>query len=155
GHFLLRSTPVLARESEDREVLHAFADARLHDLAHGLHAFPVAADARQEPLLRPAPVAVHDDGDVARDLGGLRNRLRGAIEVRHTDINSFSFSATSLSISVIDLSVTFWISVSARFSSSSLTSCSLARPLRWAMASRRILRTATFAFSPSCFTILV
>ena len=31
---------------------------------------PVPLDARQTALLRPAAVAVHDDGDVARQLDG-------------------------------------------------------------------------------------
>src|SRR5213075_2166907 len=155
SHFFLRPAPVLAREREEREVLDAVADARLHDLAHRLDTLAMPADAREEALLRPAAIAVHDDGDVARDLRGFGNRLRRAFEVRHTDMSSFSFSATSLSMSAIDLSVIFWTSSWARISSSSLTSPSLRSALRWAIASRRILRTATFAFSPSCFTILV
>ena len=81
--------------------------------------------ARQEALLRPAPVAVHDDGDVARHAARFGNDLRGTGEVGHrveqwpflesglaastpqTAISSFSLSATSLSMSAMDLSVSF------------------------------------------------
>ena len=37
--------------------------------AHRLDAAPVAGNARQKTRLRPAAVAIHDDGDVARDIG--------------------------------------------------------------------------------------
>src|SRR6185503_3548188 len=127
----------------------------LDRLAHRFHALAVAGHARQEALLRPAAVAVHDDRDVPRHAGHLGDHLGRGVELAHTAIRSFSLSATSLSMSAIALSVIFWISASARLSSSSLTSCFLARSLMWVMASRRMLRTATLAFSPSCFTILV
>ena len=35
---------------------------------------PVAGDARQPAPLRPAPVAVHDDGDVRRDSFGIESQ---------------------------------------------------------------------------------
>src|SRR6185437_3127976 len=169
--LLGRTAPVLAREREQREVLDAALDARLHGLAHRLHAALVPGDARQEAALRPAPVAVHDDRHVPRHVRDLGDFLRGAGELGHgfrtafrgpgfappphTDITSFSFSATSLSMSAMDLSVSFWTSSCERFSWSSLVSPFLRRSFRWVIASRRMLRTATFAFSPSCFTILV
>ena len=68
---------------------------------------------------------------------------------------SFSFDTTSASISAMCLSVAFWISVSERFWSSSVASLSLTRRLMASLASRRRLRMAILAFSPSERTILV
>ena len=39
---------------------------RAHDAPHCLHTRPVPRHTRQPPGLRPAPVAVHDDGDMSR-----------------------------------------------------------------------------------------
>ena len=61
GH---RTLPVFDRERVERQHLDAEARRRLDDLAHRLDAGAVAFDARQMPLRRPPPVAVHDDGDV-------------------------------------------------------------------------------------------
>ena len=41
-------------------------DRRLDRPPHALHALAMAFDARQATLGRPAAVAVHDDGDMAR-----------------------------------------------------------------------------------------
>ena len=41
--------------------------AMAHDAAHRLHALTVPLHAGQSALLRPATVAIHDDGDVPRD----------------------------------------------------------------------------------------
>jgi hypothetical protein len=37
-------------------------------------------DTRQAALLRPAAVAVHDDGDVPRQSGGIESRGREALQ---------------------------------------------------------------------------
>ena len=63
-HFLRRAFPVLRREGEQGEVLQADVAGLAHDLAHRVHAGDMAGLARQVALLRPASVAVHDDGDV-------------------------------------------------------------------------------------------
>src|SRR5262245_29432571 len=62
-----RPVPVLAREGEQREVLDAELAARLDDGAHRVLADPVPVETRQSALLRPAPVAVHDDRHVGRE----------------------------------------------------------------------------------------
>ena len=48
----------------------------LQRLANRFGAGPVAGDARQAALLRPAAVAVHDDRDVARDRPAHRRASR-------------------------------------------------------------------------------
>ncbi len=61
-----RALPVLHREGVEGEHLEAEAGRRLDRLAHRGDARPVPFDAGQVARLRPAAVAVHDDGDVAR-----------------------------------------------------------------------------------------
>jgi hypothetical protein len=77
-HFVRRTPPVLAAEGEKREVLDALVHTRLHGRAHGLEAALVTGHAREETLLRPASVAVHDDRDVARDVALVGYCLSGA-----------------------------------------------------------------------------
>ena len=66
--FGARPLPVLDRKRVQREHLDAEPRRALDDVAHGVDAGAVAFDARQMALRRPAPVAVHDDGDVRRQL---------------------------------------------------------------------------------------
>ena len=86
----------------------------------------MAGDARQQALLRPAPVAIHDDGDVARNGAHIGNGFGGAGEhvgpcraalaavidrlgtaakaallVSQTAIKSASLACSSLSISAM------------------------------------------------------
>ena len=65
GHLVARPLPVLGRERVEAQVRNAETPRRLDDLLHRLLAAPVARNARQAALGRPAPVAVHDDGHVA------------------------------------------------------------------------------------------
>ena len=58
--------PVLHRESVEGEGVDAQPAAGLDDLANRAHAGPVAGDPRQVPAFGPAAVAVHDNGNVAR-----------------------------------------------------------------------------------------
>src|SRR5262249_7826890 len=60
-----RPRPVLRREAVDGEILHAELDGGAHRAAYGLHSHAMADRARQSPLRRPPPVAVHDDRDMA------------------------------------------------------------------------------------------
>src|SRR5215210_4624339 len=140
-HLLRRAVPVLRREGEDRQLLDAELDGvlqpRLDDVRPGL----VPLDDRQPLRLRPAPVAVGDDGDVAR---------AGSA---HTSRISASLPASSLSISPTRASVSFCSSDSARCSSSDPTSPSLFRPRRSCWTSRRMLRTATRPCSAMLCTI--
>ena len=69
--FGLRAFPVVHAEAVQRELAEAQAATFLDGAAHALHAAAVALDARQAALLRPAAVAVHDDGDVPRQPGGV------------------------------------------------------------------------------------
>ena len=63
--LLARPFPVLLGEGVEREVRDAQAGAGLGRLADGLGAGLVPLDPGEPPLSRPAPVAVHDDGDMA------------------------------------------------------------------------------------------
>ena len=58
--------PVFGGKAVDRQVAHAVLDRRADRAAHRLDAAPVALEARQAARLRPAAVAVHDDGDMRR-----------------------------------------------------------------------------------------
>ena len=66
--FGARPLPVLDRERVEREHVDAEPRRGFDDVAHRVDAGAVAFDARQVALRRPAPVAVHDDGDVRRQL---------------------------------------------------------------------------------------
>src|SRR5438128_2451892 len=97
----------------------------LQGAPYGLGTCAMAGHARQAALLRPAAVAVHDDGDMARDrsapaqsLGALRGDSRA-----HLPRISFSLALEISSTSLIVSSVSFWTSCSSLFRSSSLISC--------------------------------
>src|SRR4051812_8851893 len=159
-HFLRRTAPVLRAEREQGQVFDAPLRARLDRRPHRLDAALVAGEARQMPAFRPASVAIHDDRHVAWHGAVLRHlacgaRVRRFLACAHMDISSFSFSCSSLSISPMCLSVAFCTSSCARRSSFSETSFFFSASLRCWMASRRRLRTATRAFSASCFTTLI
>src|SRR5580658_1070570 len=144
--LLGRAAPVLARKREQRERLDAALRTFLDAHAHRGEPRLVSGGAGESTRRRPAAIAVHDDGDVARqDL-----RLR-----HHTCMTSFSLAASSESISATCLSVSFCTSCSARRSSSCETCFSLSWCLMSFMTSRRTLRTATRAFSASWRSTLV
>ena len=89
--------------------------AFLHGSPDALDAATVALDARQAALPRPAAVAVHDNGDMARHAGNAsrnirRLRLRYGHErlpPHHTVMISFSLTASAASTSWIAWSVAF------------------------------------------------
>ena len=64
--FGRRPLPVFDGERVEREDFEAEARRGFHHVAHRIDAGAVAFDARQVALAGPPPVAVHDDGDVAR-----------------------------------------------------------------------------------------
>src|SRR5205823_13117126 len=141
--LLRRPSPVLAREGEQRQGLHAAARALIDAHAHRREPGAVSGRARQAARRSPAAVAVHGDRDVpGRELGGGGDH--------HTCMTSFSLAASSASMSAMCLSVSFCTSVSARRSSSCETSFSFSISLMSFMTSRRTLRTATRALSASC-----
>jgi hypothetical protein len=64
GHLLHRPGPVLGGERVERERLDADAARGAGDLADAVAPLPVTLQPGQAALLRPAPVAVHDDAHV-------------------------------------------------------------------------------------------
>src|SRR5690606_9044880 len=143
--LVLRTAPVLAREREQGQCADAGVQAEIDAQVDRARAGAMADDARPVALLRPAAVAVHDDGQVARDstVGG-----------HQTAISSCSLALTTSSTSLIALSVIFCISASLRAASSSLTCFSFSSSLTCWLASRRMLRMATLVSSPSPCTTL-
>eukprot|EP01139_Manchomonas_bermudensis_P005822 Amastigsp_a175776_3.p1 type:complete len:251 gc:universal Amastigsp_a175776_3:890-138(-) len=157
GDFLGGAVPVLGREGKHRQHGDAARHAGLDTTAQGAHALLVAGHTRQKTLARPAAVAIHHDGHVVGNLGGaggghVSNQRRGADQ---TAMMSCSLAATSLSTSAMNRSVDFCTSSCARRSSSSEASLSLTSFLTPSLASRRRLRIATLACSPSARTTLV
>ena len=74
-----RPLPVLDRERIERQHLEAEPRRGLDHVAHGVDAGAMAFDPRQVALARPAAVAVHDDGDVAREPVGLELAARAPL----------------------------------------------------------------------------
>ncbi|MEZ4586145.1 MAG: hypothetical protein R2909_07070 [Gemmatimonadales bacterium] len=95
--------PVLLTEGEDGEGSDVGQQAGLHDPPHRRHAGLVPLRPGQLAALRPAAVAVHDDGDVPRPEGGVLLDF-GELQVggaRHTSIISASLSLIRSSISLV------------------------------------------------------
>ena len=63
-HFGLGAAPVFEREGVEGEARQLQARAGFDDFARGFYSGAVSGDARQVAALRPAAVAVHDDGEV-------------------------------------------------------------------------------------------
>src|SRR5712692_3021855 len=70
------SAPVLRAEGEQGQVFDAAIGARTRDLTHRLDPLRMAGDAREIALFGPAPVAIHDDGDMPGDVVGGRDLAR-------------------------------------------------------------------------------
>src|SRR3990172_2263078 len=138
--------PVLLREGEEREHLEPHLEGPFHHLAHRLHPAPVPQGARQPALARPASVAIHDDGDVARrravgaDLAEEIARDGGS---HHTSMISCSFAFINWSILAMYSSCIFCRSFSACLTSSSETPSSFLR------SSRACVRACRTAMCPS------
>ena len=66
AHLVRRAFPVLGGEGVDRQIVETEVFAVGCDPAKCLAARGVARRARQTALLRPAAIAVHDDGNVPR-----------------------------------------------------------------------------------------
>src|SRR5204863_3623581 len=150
--------PVLRRERVEGEEAQPRRIGGADDRAGGLDTLAVAGHARQPALGGPAPVAVHDDGDVrghrVRADRLQQGRLGG--DRHQKDMISCSFFFRSSSILAMNLSVVFWIWSWPRRSSSSVIGAflSLANALSLSLASRRTLRTATRASSAILWTFL-
>src|SRR5690606_21342274 len=158
--LILRPPPVLAGKREQGQDLDALGQAEVDADVDRAGPGAVADHTRPTPALRPPPVAIHDDGQVARDSRGGTGFGRHGLGGRkcrrchQTAINSCSLALTTSSTFLMPSSVSFWISVSLRAASSSEMSFSLSSSLTWWFASRRMLRIATLAFSPSPCTCL-
>ena len=80
----LRPLPVFAGQAVESELLDAQAGRFFGDAAHRGDAVAVPFDARQAVTLCPAPVAVHDHGDVSwtpltRDVERVAGGLEGCL----------------------------------------------------------------------------
>src|ERR687893_487672 len=75
--LLRRSRPVFRGEAEQGQVAQAAPAGEADSPAQGLDAAPVSFPPRQAVRMRPAPVAVHDDPDMA----GERNRIGGGFDL--------------------------------------------------------------------------
>ena len=114
-HFFLRPAPVLGAERKQGEVRNSTLDTGLNHGPDRLDAAFVPCHPRQEAATRPAPVAVHDEGDMARHsarlgngtgrtnelrhLGGFPDETQGGAATAQTAIRSASFAARILSTS--------------------------------------------------------
>ena len=78
-----RPRPVLGREAVDRQVLHAELDGRAYGTPYSLHALAMTDRARQAALFGPAPVAIHDDGDMTRHRHAAALPCHGLIVLVH------------------------------------------------------------------------
>src|SRR4051794_34334524 len=102
-NFILGTTPVLAAEGEQGQVLNAVRNAGFGNDAHSLQPALVSGDPWQKAAFRPASITVHDNGDMARD--GANGRYCDGRAVVHagyqTAIRSASFATSALSISAM------------------------------------------------------
>src|SRR3546814_4162492 len=110
--------PVFAGKGVERQHLYAEVGRGLHDAAHRLHTPAMTHDARQETPLRPAAVAIHDDGDMAGAGMPARHCLPARRGRAHLPRISFSLAVATASTSAMVLSVSFCTSASSRFCSS-------------------------------------
>jgi hypothetical protein len=65
GNFLLWPTPVLAAESKQSKCLHTLTDTVFHRPADRPHTSSMSSGARQQTLLSPPSIAIHDDRDMS------------------------------------------------------------------------------------------
>src|SRR5439155_1240291 len=94
------SPPVLRAEGEQGQVFDSAIGARTRDLTHRLDPLLVTGDAREIALFGPAPVAIHDDGDMPGDVVGGRDLARRASEGFHVWIFSGVRSDRRLAFSI-------------------------------------------------------
>ena len=101
AHFGLGPLPVFRRKGEQGEILKFHVAGGAHRLAHRAHAGIMTGLARQMPFLRPAAIAVHDDGDMAGKMG------RMGAQLPHTCMISCSLVWSAVSMSLMCWSVSF------------------------------------------------
>ena len=71
GYFVGRTSPVLSGERVERQVFDTQTGTLCRYLAHSLYTGLMAEAALFASFVGPAPVAVHDDGDVLGDVVSL------------------------------------------------------------------------------------
>ena len=81
--LILGPLPVLAAERIERQTVDPQRFDRAVQLAHRFHAAPMAESARQAAPLRPAAIAVHDDGDALWNFPLLQDHDEEAIVPRN------------------------------------------------------------------------
>src|SRR5437016_13733062 len=131
-----RAAPVLGGEGIEREVADAAAPAGFDPRSDRFLADAVPLQAREAALLRPAPVAVHDDGHVARQAR--------RIDLHHqTAMISSSFPLSVLSTRSTNSLLSASIFSAACRRSSSVISLSFSSSFSISSESRRWLRIDT------------
>src|SRR5262245_34015057 len=133
AHLLARPLPVLDRERVERQLLDAEPRALARRLADGVDPRRVAAYALPAGAPCPAPVAVHDDPDRARDLrrGHVGQDLLGVRRGRGPRLHAAPGTITCSRLGPTETSVT-----------GAPTSCAIASTKRRAFAgSAAIVRT--------------
>ena len=65
-NFCIRTSPVLFRKCEKREVAHTGLDRCLHTCPHAFNAFEMAINPFLASFLCPSSITIHDDGDMQR-----------------------------------------------------------------------------------------
>ena len=78
-HLALRPLPVLRGKSIQGQKLHTQITTGLRHAPNRLSSLTVPLRARQATLFCPATIAIHDDGDVARDIFEIFSRWHGRI----------------------------------------------------------------------------
>jgi len=84
--FGSRPLPVLLAEREEGERVNARAPTSTGDATDSLAAFAMTERARQPPPFGPTPIAIHDDGDVPRNVR--RDRGHGHIAGYHAGLSA-------------------------------------------------------------------
>ena len=72
AHFFEGAAPVFGTKSKQSEVANAALAAGLHDGAHAARTHGMAGRLGQAARTGPAAVAIHNDGDVLRQVGSFR-----------------------------------------------------------------------------------
>ncbi len=85
--FELGTRPVGEAERVERQIADAALAARAYDLADGACSLVVPRRSLESAPARPAPISIHDDGDVSGDFESARSDARwhvGNLGVRET-----------------------------------------------------------------------
>src|SRR5579862_3282106 len=113
--------PIFRAEREDGQIRNAEVARRTHGPAQSFHSAPVSFHPRQAARRRPAPIAIHNDGNVPRHSKAvaispqrLRCPLLRSYGITQTVMISFSLPASIFSTSAIEASVAFCTSADWR-----------------------------------------